>query len=168
MASHSNTTCWEAPKFTFSSPQQSEEWRVFYIWPTDFLEALNINTEEDSTLKGWKQLTMTFQGKINRHSKPWYKTAPTSLRSRKPHGMSSMPLPQASSPTSISCTSEISSSWICASIPNAGIHALKTQIRTLINSCTSPCDEMEETLKIMLLQHVVRYHEAYNWIQQLD
>ena len=49
--------------------------------------------------------------------------------------------------------------------PNEGIHFLNTKISTLINSCRFANNETKETLKIMVLQHVVRYHEAHNWIQ---
>ena len=64
MASHSNIPHWQAPKFTFSTAQQWEEWKVFYTRAINFLEAFDINTEkEDSTQKGWKQLKMIFEGK---------------------------------------------------------------------------------------------------------
>ena len=49
MASHSNTPHWEAPKFSFSMPQQSEE--VFYTRVTGFLKALDIDTEEADSMK---------------------------------------------------------------------------------------------------------------------
>ena len=45
MASHPNTH-WEAPSFQLNSSNQSEDWYVFYTQSVDYLEALNINTEE--------------------------------------------------------------------------------------------------------------------------
>ena len=62
MASHPNT-CWETPKFNFNSPHQSEDWKDFFTRALDYLEALNIDTDEaDNWHTGWKQLKMMFQG----------------------------------------------------------------------------------------------------------
>ena len=70
MASHPNTR-WEAPSFHFNSPNQSEDWQVFYTQAINYLKALNINTEEaDECHTGWKQLCMMFEGRIERPSSP--------------------------------------------------------------------------------------------------
>ena len=52
--------------------------------------------------------------------------------------------------------------------PYERIHALSTRITSLVNNCKFDNMEMKETLKIMLLQHVVRYHKAHEWIQLQD
>ena len=52
--------------------------------------------------------------------------------------------------------------------PDKGIHALSTRIISLVNSCMFPHKEMMETLKIMVLQQIVRYHEAHDLILQQD
>ena len=44
MASNSNTPHWEAPKFTFSTHNQADEWKIFYTYTFDFLRALAIGT----------------------------------------------------------------------------------------------------------------------------
>ena len=63
MASSSNIPHWEFPKFTFSTPNQRDEWKTFYIKAVDFLKALNINNEsEEDTKKGWKYLQLMFKG----------------------------------------------------------------------------------------------------------
>ena len=63
MPSRSNTLYWEAPTFTFSSPNQADEWRTFYICAIYFLEALDINNEtEDPRKKGWKTAEDDVQG----------------------------------------------------------------------------------------------------------
>ena len=71
MVFHSNGPHWEAPKFSFSAFEQSEEWKVFYTQAIDFLEGLNINTEEeDSIKKAQNSLKLCMRIKIDRHSRP--------------------------------------------------------------------------------------------------
>ena len=63
MASHP-TSFWEAPKFNYNSPQQSEDWEVIYTRAIDYLNALDINAEEaDGCKTGWKQLKMMSKGR---------------------------------------------------------------------------------------------------------
>ena len=49
-------------------------------------------------------------------------------------------------------------------LPNKGIHALSTCIITLIGKCKFPSHEVKEMMKLMILQHAVKYHEALEWI----
>ena len=49
-------------------------------------------------------------------------------------------------------------------LPDEGIHSLSTQINTLISKCTFTSEETRESIKIMLLQHAVKYHKARYWI----
>ena len=59
----SNTSRWEAPKFSFNSEDQAAAWREFYMSTIDYLESLDIDTEaEDENKKGWKQIKMMFTG----------------------------------------------------------------------------------------------------------
>ena len=51
---------------------------------------------------------------------------------------------------------------------NEGIHSLSTRITSLMNNSKFQHKEMKETLEIMLLQHVVRYHKACDWIWLQD
>ena len=46
VASLSSNPCWEAPKFSFTSPQQSDDWKAFYMRAINFLEALNIHPKK--------------------------------------------------------------------------------------------------------------------------
>ena len=48
--------------------------------------------------------------------------------------------------------------------PNAQIHTLNTRITTLVNNCKFQDHQTTETIKIMLLQHAVKFHEARDWI----
>ena len=63
MASLSHRGCWEAPTFHFNSPNQSEDWSVFYTRALDYLDALDIELDTaDQSHKGWKQLKLMFDG----------------------------------------------------------------------------------------------------------
>ena len=48
--------------------------------------------------------------------------------------------------------------------PNEQIHALNTRITTLINNCKFQDHQTTETIKIVLLQHAVKFHKARDWI----
>ena len=48
--------------------------------------------------------------------------------------------------------------------PNEQIHALNTRITTLVKNCRFQDQNTTDTIKIMLLQHAVRFHEARDWI----
>ena len=49
--------------------------------------------------------------------------------------------------------------------PNEQIHALNTRITTLVNNCKVQDSKTKETIKLMLLQHAVRFHQARDWIR---
>ena len=49
--------------------------------------------------------------------------------------------------------------------PNEQIHTLNTRITTLINNCRFQDQHTTEAIKIMLLQHAIKFHEAHDWIQ---
>ena len=49
-------------------------------------------------------------------------------------------------------------------LPNEGIHTLSTCITTIIGKCSFPLQEIKDMLKLMVLQHAVKYHEAQDWI----
>ena len=52
--------------------------------------------------------------------------------------------------------------------PDEGIHALSQCICDLITKSKFSHAPTVETMKIMVLQHVVKYHEARDWIRQQD
>ena len=63
MASGGTATWWEAPQFSFNTPDQTQEWKNFYTRVFDFLETLDIDPErQDKNKCGWKQIKMMFQG----------------------------------------------------------------------------------------------------------
>ena len=54
---------WEAPKFSFNSPNQVAEWQTFYTRALDFQEALDIDPEAaDQNICRWRQRKMMFEG----------------------------------------------------------------------------------------------------------
>ena len=52
--------------------------------------------------------------------------------------------------------------------PEEQIHALNTRITTLVNNCDFQDQQTKDTIKLMLLQHAVKYHEACDWIRLQD
>ena len=53
-------------------------------------------------------------------------------------------------------------------LPDEGIHSLFNRINTLVGKCRFPSEEIKETIKVMGLQHNVKYHEARYWIHLQD
>ena len=49
--------------------------------------------------------------------------------------------------------------------PEEQVHALHNRITILVNSCSFQDPQTTETIKIMLLQHTIRFHEARDWIR---
>ena len=49
-------------------------------------------------------------------------------------------------------------------LPNEGIHTLSTCITTIIGKCSFPLEEIKDMLKLMVLQHAVKYNEVQDWI----
>ena len=49
--------------------------------------------------------------------------------------------------------------------PNEGTHSLNNRITNLINNCKFTDSNTKEILKIMLLVHATKYHEARDWIR---
>ena len=49
--------------------------------------------------------------------------------------------------------------------PNEQIHTLNTRITTLFNNCRFQVHQTTETIKTMLLQYTIKFHEARDWIR---
>ena len=52
--------------------------------------------------------------------------------------------------------------------PNEQIHTFNTRITTLVNNCRFQDCKTTESIKIMLLQHAIKFHEARDWIRLQD
>ena len=47
---------WEASKFNFNAEDQAAEWQKFYIRAVDYLEALDIDPDQEyETKRGWEK-----------------------------------------------------------------------------------------------------------------
>ena len=87
MASRAPTARWEAPQFSFNSPQQTQEWKNIYTRVLDYLETLDIDPEaQDDARRGWKQIKMMFQG-VDKLCSHLLTTTPSLLRIRRPLSM---------------------------------------------------------------------------------
>ena len=160
-----NTSKWEAPKFSFDIKDQASEWKKFYTRAIDYLETLDIDPEqEDQDRKGWKQIKMMF----SREDRQALQTL-----------IHNNTVTQDDQCTPIQALKAIQTTikdeehyWyyrdkIMSNIrqaPNEQVHALNTRISTLVSNCKFPDQQTTETIKIMLLQHAIRYHKARDWI----
>ena len=159
----------EAPQFTFNAEDQAAEWQRFYIKAIDYLEALDIDTDqEDDIQRGWKQIKMMFKGEDRQ-------TLQTLLENntitQEDQCIPSKAL-QAIQTTIkaddhfwhyrdefFSDVRQQAHEWI---------QTLNTRITSLVNKCKFTNAPTKETVKIMLLAHAVKFHEARDWIRLQD
>ena len=52
--------------------------------------------------------------------------------------------------------------------PEEQVHTLSNRIINLVNNCNFQDQHTTETIKIVLLQHAIKYHKAHNWIRLQD
>ena len=156
---------WEPP-FHFNSINQSEDWSVFYTRALDYLDALDIELDEvDKSHKGWKQLKLMFEGEDRK--------ALQILRDNGVMTMEHMKNPRAALDATVTTIKSEEHFWahrdeLASDLqqqPGEGIHVLCQHICDLITKSKSMHAPTIEMLKIMVLQHAVRYHEARDWIR---
>ena len=169
MAFSSHRGCWEAPTFHFNSPNQSEDWSVFYTRALDYLDALDIELEtDDQSCKGWKQLKLMFEGEDRK-----------ALQSLIDSGVMTpehMLNPKAALDAIGTTIKSEEHFWAyrdelvsdLQQQPDEGIHALSQCIGDLISKSKFGNAQTSEAFKLVVLQHAVRYHEARDWIRQQD
>ena len=157
----SNTSRGEVPRFLFNVEHQAAAWREFYTRALDYMETLHIDMEaEDDNKREWKPIKIMFTGEdrqalqtliYNNTITP--EDQCTSIRALK----------------AIQTTIEEEEHYwhyrdeVMSDIrqhPGKQVHALNTRITTLVNNCSFQDPQTTETIKIMLLQHAIRYHEA--------
>ena len=161
MASSHPSNCWDVPTFHFNPPNQSEDWRTFYTRVLDYLDSLDIDTDQaDDCHKGWKQLKLMFKSNDIQ-----------ALQTLIGNGIimaESMKTPQAALDaigTAIKSEGHFRTHWDellsnVRQLPGEGTHVLSQYICNLITECRFPHDKTQDLLKIMLLQHTVQYHEV--------
>ena len=164
-----NTPCWEAPIFSFTSQNQAEDWKLFYTRALDFLKALDINPDgEDKGKKGWCQIKMMFQGDDCQ--------APQTLINNNTISCEIQHTPTLALKVIQPVIKEDVHFWhyhdeILADIcqfQSECIHSLSTRINTLFGKCKFPTVEIKETIKVMALHHVVKYHKTRDCIHSQD
>ena len=166
---NSNTSRWEAPKFSFDMEDQEAEWKKFYTRAIDYLETLDIDPEqEDQHKKGWKQIKMMFTGE----DRQTLQTMIDNKTITTEHQLTPINTLKAIQTT----IKEEEHYWYYRSEvlsdirqePNEQVHALNTRITTLVTNCKFTDQQTTETMKLMLLQHTIRFHKARDWIRPQD
>ena len=169
MGSISTTPCWEAPKFSFNSPNQVYAWKSFYTRALDFLEALDIDPNvEDQGKMGWRQIKMLFKDEVCQSLLTFINNHTVSPEAQQ--------TPSLALKAIQSIIKEDVHFWHHRDellsdlhrLHNEGIHPLSTCIITLVGKCKFQSQEIKEMMKLMVLQHEVKYHEVREWIHLQD
>ena len=160
---------WTAPTFSFDSADQPTAWRDFYYRATDYLESLRINPkEEDQHKKGWAQIKLMFKGED--------RYALQTLIDNDTITEADQCTPTCALKAIQTALKEGEHYWhyrdeVLSNLrqqPDEHVHTLSTRIINLVNNCNYQDQQTTETIKIMLLQHAIRYHKACDWIRQQD
>ena len=169
MGSRYATPQWEAPKFSFNSPNHADAWKSFYTRAHDFLEALDIDPDvEDQGKKGWRQIKMMFKDKDcislqtlihNQTISPDAQWTPSLI-------LKAIQLVIKEDFHFWHHRDELLTDL--QQLPDEGIRALSTHIITLEGRCRFPLQEIKKMMKLIVLQHTVTYHETCDWIQVQD
>ena len=164
MASRPIAHYWEAPKFLFNSPNQAAEWQAFYTRALDFLEALDIDPEAAEQNKcGWRQIKMMFEGEDCQVLQTLIDNNTVTPEAQQ--------TPAQALKAIQSIIKEDVHFWhhhdqlfsdLCQ-LSEEGVHALSNRICATIAKCQFSSQEVKEIMKIMVLQHAVKYHS-----QRLD
>ena len=169
MASSGTHRHWEAPTFHFNSPNQSEDWSAFYTRALDYLDTLDIEPEvTDESHKGCKQLKLMFEAEDRK--------ALQSLIDSSVMTPKHMLKPKAALDAIGTTIKSEEQFWAfrdelmldLQQLSHEGIYALSQHICDLITKSKFTNAQTIETIKIMVLQHVVKYHKARDWIRQQD
>ena len=160
---------WTAPTFSFDAADQPTTWRDFYIRALDYLETLRIKPEvEDQEMKGWTEIKMMFRGED--------RIALQTLIDNDTITAADKCTPTLALKAIQTALKDEEHYWhyrdeVLSDIrqqPGEQVHTLNNRITTLINNCHFQDQTTTETIKIMLLQHTIKYHEACDWIRLQD
>ena len=169
MASTNYTSQWEVPKFSFSTANQAEEWNTIYVRALDYLETLDIDIEALNQIKkGWKHIKMmvgdedgqalqTFieNGTIT----PWIQETPKLIINTI---QTTINADENFWPYHNEIFSDLQQK------PDGSIYSFSTHIIQLTNSCQFSKSDTKKALKIIILQHKVKYHKARDWFNLQD
>ena len=166
---HSNTPHWEAPKFSFDTEDQASAWKQFYPRAIDYLETLEIDPErEDETKEGWKKIKMMFTGNDRQALQTLIdnNTITPEDQLTPAHALKSIHTTIKEEEYFWHYRDEIMS--YVRQQHSEQIHILNTRIIMLVNNCRFQDCQTTETIKIMVLQYAIKFHEARDWIRLQD
>ena len=130
-----------------------EDWKAFYTRALNYLEALNIGTDEpDETKTGWKQFKMMFEGEDWQSLLDNETITPEHQKTLR-HELDAIVTAIKSEDHFWHFEDKLLSDMCQRS--DKGIHALNTCITTLVNQCKFPNKNTKNMLKIMAQQHTV-------------
>ena len=165
MASRSSAPHWEAPKFSFNTPNQVDAWKSFYTWVLDFLEALDIDPNvEDQDKRDWRQIKMMFEDEDGLALQTLIDNQTITPAAQQTHSLVLKAIQSVIKEDVYFWHHRdelLTDLW---QLPNEGIYALSTHITTIAGKCSFPSQEIKDMLKLMVLQHAVKYHEVQDWI----
>ena len=150
-------------------PNQPTDWRAFYTRALNYLDVLDIKTEQtDDCCKGSKQLKLMFKGKDREALQTLIDNSTITEENMKtPHAaLDAIRMSIKAKEHFWAHRGELLSD--VRQQPNRGIHMLSQHICNLIVKCRFPHAQTQEILKTILLQHTVHCHEARDWIHQQD
>ena len=160
---------WTAPTFSFDAADQPTAWEDFSIRALDYLETLRIKPDvEDREMEGWTEIKMMFIGGDRR--------ALQTLIDNDTITEADQRTPRLALKAIQTAIKDGEHYWhyrdeVLSDIrqqPEEQVHTLSSRITNLINNCNFQDQQTAETLKIMLLQHAIKYHEARDWIRLQD
>ena len=169
MAQINSSSLFTAPTFSFEAADQPTAWRDFYLRALDYLEMLKIKSdEEDRDKKGWTLIKLMFTGQDRQ--------ALQTLVENDTITEADQCTPRLALKAIQTALKDGEHYWhyrdeILSDIrqqPEEQVHTLSTRIINLVNNCNFRDQQTTETLKIMLLQHAIKYHEARDWIRLQD
>ena len=143
------------------------EWQAFSTKTLDFLDALDIDPKaEDQNKCGWHQIKMMFKGEDcqalqtlieNNTVTPEAQKTPEALKAiqsiiKDVHFWHHHDQPFSD----------------FHQLPEEGIHTLSNRICATIAKCQFSSQEVRDMMKIMVLQHAVKYHKVRDWTHLQD
>ena len=140
------------------------EWQAFYTRALDFLEALDIDPEVAYQNKcGWRQIKMMFEGKDCQALQILINNTVTPEAQQTP--VQALKAIQSIIKEDVHFWHHCDQLFqdLCQ-LPEEGVHPLSNRICATIAKCQFSSQEVRKIMKIMMLQHAVKYHKARDWI----
>ena len=153
------------PRNSPSTPKSGWGVEIILYQSPNFLEALDINLgEEDQGKKGWHQIRMMFEGDDCQALQTLIdnNTISTEVQHTPSLALNAIQSMIKQDVHFWHYCNEILSD--CPPAARLRYPFPQYPLNTLINKCKFTSEETKETIKVMLLQHTVKYHEVTDWI----